>query len=241
MLSDGLSNYFTSGVRSRGESYFQNGKVNILSIDGDGYVLAAVVGGDTYTVTLELQSKRRRWKIKASCTCPYVDSNLDFCKHIWATLLAVEKRSPYTSPPPNLELDLDLDVLEGALDDEEGDESAEEELGPHSLRFGDFVHGLESMLPPSATQFIQSFTPSRGSRSAPPAPKPAPVPQWVRLFRELGARAEPEARFGLLAAPALLPLYVLEAEQHGQQGEWHCRAAMGFCGHRITVRAGFAG
>jgi len=23
--------------------------------------------------------------------------------------------------------------------------------------------------------------------------------------------------------------------------EWHCRAAMGFCGHRITVRAGFAG
>jgi len=24
-------------------------------------------------------------------------------------------------------------------------------------------------------------------------------------------------------------------------GEWHCRAAMGFCGHRVTVRAGFAG
>jgi len=27
----------------------------------------------------------------------------------------------------------------------------------------------------------------------------------------------------------------------GTPYEWHCRAAMGFCGHRITVRAGFAG
>jgi len=26
-----------------------------------------------------------------------------------------------------------------------------------------------------------------------------------------------------------------------QLSEWHCRAAMGFCGHRVTVRAGFAG
>lgn len=90
------------------------------------------------TITLDLQSKRRRWIINASCTCPYVESNFDFCKHMWATLLAVEKRSPYGSPPQNVELDLDLD---GLPDDEEEDgEYADHELGRSWLRFSDFVH-----------------------------------------------------------------------------------------------------
>jgi hypothetical protein len=215
MLSEKLSNYFTSGVRSRGRSYFQNGNVNILSIDKDGHVSAEVVGSDTYTVTLDLYRQRHVWTIGTFCTCPYVDSNLDFCKHIWATLLAVEKRPPYGSPAQ----DVYLDLVDVPADDEDGeDESAEQKLAPSSLRFIDFVHGLESMLPPPAAQFLQTFIPPRGSRGAPPAPKPAPVPPWVRLFRELGARSEPEERFGLLAAPALLPLYVLETEQHAQHG-----------------------
>ena len=220
MLSDKLSNYFTSGMRSRGRSYFQNGNVNVLSIDKDGHVSAEVVGSDTYTVTFDLRRQRHGWTIGAFCTCPYVDSNLDVCKHIWATLLAVEKRPPYASPPQ----DVDLDLVDGPADDEDwDDENGEEEFAepkpaPSSLRFSDFVHGLESVLPPSVTQFRRTLIPSKGSRGAPPAPKPAPVPPWVRLFRELGARAEPEERFGLLAAPALLPLYVLETGQHGQHG-----------------------
>jgi len=58
MLSDKLSNYFTSGVRNRGRSYFQNGSVTILAIDGDGHVAAEVIGSDIYTVTLDPQRKR---------------------------------------------------------------------------------------------------------------------------------------------------------------------------------------
>ena len=65
MLSEALSNYFTSGVRSRGQAYFQRGSVRKFSIDQGGNVSAKVVGSDTYTVTLDLQRQRNGWTIGA--------------------------------------------------------------------------------------------------------------------------------------------------------------------------------
>ena len=96
MLSTRLSHYFTGGVRNRGRSYFQHGKVKILSIDANGSVATEVTGSEVYMVTLELERSGVSWEIKASCTCPYVDSNFDLCKHIWATVLAVETRPPFS-------------------------------------------------------------------------------------------------------------------------------------------------
>ena len=121
MLSARISNYFTAGIRNRGRSYFQSGQVNVLST-GESSVVAEVIGSEAYTVTLGLTNRSGAIsKIEAFCSCPYVDSNLDFCKHIWATILAVEKRPPFSSMTHNVRLELANDP--SVDEDDENDEA----------------------------------------------------------------------------------------------------------------------
>src|SRR5262245_43476072 len=62
-----------SGKRSvtRGRSYQRGGRVRDLMIAGDGPVLlATVLGGDRYAVTVALDPGGRRPSLKSTCTCP---------------------------------------------------------------------------------------------------------------------------------------------------------------------------
>src|SRR5262249_17900940 len=86
-LVNQLSNYVATNVRRRGKSYFEFGQVEIGS--GDANTVRAIVEGtDTYYVSLQREGDR----VKASCTCPYFQDSPRICKHIWATVLAAEKK-----------------------------------------------------------------------------------------------------------------------------------------------------
>src|SRR5439155_434766 len=85
---------FTEGVRSRGQSYFTKGRVVILSTAVDE-VVTKVRGTTHYRVRLRMRGGR----LLASCTCPYFGPTGAPCKHIWASVLAVDARSLLYSPP----------------------------------------------------------------------------------------------------------------------------------------------
>ncbi|WP_162252360.1 SWIM zinc finger domain-containing protein [Caulobacter sp. Root655] len=74
------------GAFARGRAYHAQGRVDLLSLDGDQAV-ARVVGSETYRVKL-------RWRGGApagSCDCPAFDST-DFCKHMVALAMAARER-----------------------------------------------------------------------------------------------------------------------------------------------------
>jgi hypothetical protein len=86
-LTETLARYVPTEIRNRGRAYFLEGSVQLLDLD-DHFVQAQVQGSDTYHVSLALDKKT----LRASCTCPYFQDNFAACKHIWATLLAVDVR-----------------------------------------------------------------------------------------------------------------------------------------------------
>ncbi|HTF38365.1 MAG TPA: SWIM zinc finger family protein, partial [Blastocatellia bacterium] len=84
-LTSRFSSAFEKRVRSRGQSYFEARFVNI--VEGSKEVVRAVVRGSyEYDVSLKIVGL----ELLATCTCPYYDH--DLCKHIWATMLAAERK-----------------------------------------------------------------------------------------------------------------------------------------------------
>jgi len=78
-----LSSDFSKAVRSRGADYFQEGRVKITN-GSDWEVHARVRGGRTYKVSLEINGN----ELLVHCDCPAFER--EPCKHLWATILAVE-------------------------------------------------------------------------------------------------------------------------------------------------------
>src|SRR5262245_43922202 len=78
-----LSSDFTKAVRSRGADYFQEGRVRITK-GSDWEVQARVRGSRTYRVDLEIEGN----ELVVHCDCPAFER--EPCKHLWATILAVE-------------------------------------------------------------------------------------------------------------------------------------------------------
>lgn len=79
-----LSHRFLAQSRARGRDYFEQERVELRYHD-EARVEAVVHGTDAYFVRLE----RTADECFLSCTCPHFDDGYP-CKHIWATLLAVE-------------------------------------------------------------------------------------------------------------------------------------------------------
>ncbi len=79
--------YFDPSVKMRGRAYFNEGRVQ-REPSQEGELARAVVTGesDVYDVTLT----RDGTHAVAECGCPHFDGG-HYCKHIWATLLAIEK------------------------------------------------------------------------------------------------------------------------------------------------------
>jgi superfamily II DNA or RNA helicase len=82
-LARALSPYFKPEIRGRGAGYYRSGRVRIQAAS-DWHVAAMVRGSDRYDVEL----KRNRDEVHATCTCPHFGRNL--CKHIWASVLAAD-------------------------------------------------------------------------------------------------------------------------------------------------------
>ena len=90
MLADKLSNYFDSGVRQQGQAYFEARRVKIVSMQSNGDVDAQVTGSQRYDVRIGLDRTGKTWTVGATCSCPYMGGGNGLCKHVWATLLALE-------------------------------------------------------------------------------------------------------------------------------------------------------
>jgi superfamily II DNA or RNA helicase len=105
-LSERVSGEFSATARERGEKYFARGRVDIGS-EGAGLVYATVEGTQFHEVSLELDGGA----LLASCDCPHFDSGVP-CKHLWAAILAAERRGllPVANPAADIDLILDLDI-----------------------------------------------------------------------------------------------------------------------------------
>ena len=93
-IAQKVAREFSDAVRSRGQSYFAKGRVAITASSA-GEVVARVRGTEKYKVRVRL----RGIKLIATCTCPYFGPAGAPCKHLWATVLAVDARGLLPSAP----------------------------------------------------------------------------------------------------------------------------------------------
>jgi hypothetical protein len=84
---DKLGRYVSQKIKTRGRQYFDRRAVQILFADAE-FVSAQVSGSQEYAVDLEREQKA----LIFSCECPYFEDNFTVCKHVWATLLELEKQ-----------------------------------------------------------------------------------------------------------------------------------------------------
>src|SRR3954447_3379136 len=85
-LLDLAADEFDSGVKQRGQEYFEDGAVRITHA-ADDRISARVQGTDRYNVKIRWDQDGR---LDLRCTCPYFQDNGP-CKHIWATLLQADE------------------------------------------------------------------------------------------------------------------------------------------------------
>lgn len=84
---------FSKAIRDRGDVYYHSGLVTIVR-DSAHELNALVRGTRTYGVTLFWLDAK---SVVAECSCPYFNQS-SFCKHIWATLVAIgEDGSAFTA------------------------------------------------------------------------------------------------------------------------------------------------
>lgn len=83
--------FFKPEVRSSGRTLFTQGKVSINQ-PSDTEVIAYIRVSTPFKVSLKSKTIASQ-TIYCDCNCPSGKKDL-FCKHIWATLLEAEKRSP---------------------------------------------------------------------------------------------------------------------------------------------------
>src|SRR5688500_568209 len=84
-LAEALARDVSERTRTRGNRYFLGGAVR--AIEGTGSeVVATVRGSEWYRVRLSRDGET----FFASCPCPYFADRQDFCKHIWAVVLAAD-------------------------------------------------------------------------------------------------------------------------------------------------------
>jgi hypothetical protein len=111
-------------IRIRGRQYFERNAVRIVFADPD-FISAKVAGSEVYDVDLERDGNA----VIFSCDCPYFEDHREVCKHVWATLLHLEKEGhlqKWNSAFPEELIATDSDE---ALDDEYTDEvDLEEDL-----------------------------------------------------------------------------------------------------------------
>ncbi len=104
-------------IKNRGRDYFEMNAVRILFADKE-FVSAHVSGSRDYDVDLE----RDGGALIYSCDCPYFEDHLEVCKHVWATILAVDSKGLLE----NLTGGANLELLPTGLYDDPDDEELEE-------------------------------------------------------------------------------------------------------------------
>ncbi len=125
-LTTYLSRYVESKIRQRGAAYYRDGAVEI--IHGNKYEMEATVfGTDAYDVELYRQEDT----VLVACSCPYFEGEEVVCKHIWASLLAAEKKGYLRGKSNSDPFHLDIYFGENLLDEEDEDWEEEDYIRPY--------------------------------------------------------------------------------------------------------------
>ncbi|MBN2318558.1 MAG: DEAD/DEAH box helicase family protein [Acidobacteria bacterium] len=134
---DALGRHIGQKIKNRGRDYFERNCVSIVYEDAD-FVSAEVRGTRTYDVDLERENK----SLIYSCSCPFFEDNFNICKHIWATLLEMEKQGILQNWKHNFPSELIpayVDPFNERNDNSEGEDF-------------DDIHPVESADPDNETQ-----------------------------------------------------------------------------------------
>jgi uncharacterized Zn finger protein len=91
MATQSFFSFFKPEVRKQGEDIFRKGAV-FLQSSADTQVHAFVKSSSSIKVRLMSESIANT-SFDVDCSCPSAKKG-QFCKHIWATLLAVEQKNP---------------------------------------------------------------------------------------------------------------------------------------------------
>ena len=220
-LLQALEPEISPAVQSRGREYFRRGAVQPIGAENDT-IRAAVNGSRSYQVWIEFGGRGR---ISYYCSCPYYDSSLDVCKHVWATFLAAEhdgllpewngKKTPTLFPvdPDSLEEDDLSDEYDDEEEDEDNlldDEDVSEDYHPYSP-------SSEKTLRKRQTEEMKRYWQKmRDKLSGAVQAKQAPArqsrpPAWKLHFEDLrrrSAQSEPPPEW----PPAREVLYVLRSD-----------------------------
>ena len=81
---------FAAGIRSRGQQYYYEGRVELAAADGD--TVGAIVVGNSRAHEVSLDwSEAGAGIVGSFCTCPYY-AEWGACEHVWAAMLAADAR-----------------------------------------------------------------------------------------------------------------------------------------------------
>ncbi len=147
---DRLSRFVSPKIRIRGKEYFERNAVKILFSDLE-FVSARVSGSQNYEVDLE----REKDSLVYSCDCPYFDGNSEICKHVWATILELDKNGHLKKWPvgfPAKFIPADSDFNEDQEDFEDLDQ--EEDL-EYAADAGNIPEPMARHLPAAAPRSWQ--------------------------------------------------------------------------------------
>lgn len=218
MLTDRLTGYFNSKTRARGREYAQWGRVTLLQESTPEEYWAVVEGSDSYDVTIEVERGRSRWDVYVDCTCPYADSHGDYCKHIWATLLKLDKRRENAAVPRMVHLHTVGEEYEEFPDEPPAPASKLKFLDmlPESLRQSLAQSGFIDPLPTIGRAPLRLSSTQPTARK--PKPQPRPVePAWSKLLNNLSKRSMLHDPPRSVAKPIPELIYVLSFEHSYQR------------------------
>jgi hypothetical protein len=164
---DTLARQVSQRIRAYGRDYFERHAVKILFADHE-FVSAQVSDSQDYDVDLE----REREELIFSCDCPYFEENLDVCKHVWATLLELEKQGHLKK----WESRFPIKLVSTSSDDDGIDEDLDD---------FDFE---DELMPFEVLKTGKAFRTSDGS------PASLPSRSWQYLLNSMNGAPPPEAR-----------------------------------------------
>ena len=81
-----LRKFIPRGSLGRGDAYYAQGRVRRIEAVSSGIIEAQVQGSRLYSVTLAIDGAR----LESRCDCPWFETNLAECKHVWAAIRAAD-------------------------------------------------------------------------------------------------------------------------------------------------------
>jgi superfamily II DNA or RNA helicase len=223
VLSDRVTNSFGKGVRSRGATYHRQGRVRLGDFDAEHEIRAVVQGAQAYTVAIEFECHRRSWVLYAGCSCPYACNHGELCKHIWATLLAIEASSDdvlqrFGSIPKKVRIELTGDDASLGFFDDDDDLIHAGEFDDDALSEEEWELRQAGL---SSYEEAHTFTATRGRRGSRTRKraKPERLPAWQALLRDIPTERKWDSASNFAKKSPIDPIYILDLED--------CRYATG--------------